>query len=142
MDYAKPLLNELRANLVRAEGDFTADPIKAKIASAEQARVHTMLVIGARDVDAGNVSVRLHGKGPQGARPRGGWWRAFLRPSRRVNLDRLRDIHTSFTDDEARHHGVPRGPTTIMAQSFRDWIDFIPLMESILRKVSGCNFMH
>ena len=71
VDYAKPLLNELRANMVRAEADFTADPIKAKIANAEQSRVHTMLVIGARDVEAGNVSVRLHGKGPQGAKPKG-----------------------------------------------------------------------
>jgi threonyl-tRNA synthetase len=30
-----------------------------------------MLVIGGRDVDAGNVSVRLHSKGPQGAKPKG-----------------------------------------------------------------------
>lgn len=49
---------------------FTTDPIKAKIANAEQARVHTMLVIGGRDPEAGNVSVRLHGKGPQGAQKR------------------------------------------------------------------------
>ncbi len=49
---------------------FGTDPIKAKIANAEQARVHTMLVIGARDMEAGNVSVRLHGKGPQGAKPK------------------------------------------------------------------------
>jgi threonyl-tRNA synthetase len=27
-----------------------------------------MLVIGGRDLEAGNVSVRLHGKGPQGAK--------------------------------------------------------------------------
>jgi threonyl-tRNA synthetase len=32
--------------------------------------VHTMLVIGPRDMQAGNVSVRLHGKGPQGAKPK------------------------------------------------------------------------
>ncbi len=70
IDYAKPIVNELRANMVRAEGDYSANPIKAKIAGAETARVHTMLVIGARDMDAGNVSVRLHGKGPQGAKPK------------------------------------------------------------------------
>jgi threonyl-tRNA synthetase len=29
-----------------------------------------MLVIGQRDLEANNVSVRLHGKGNQGARPR------------------------------------------------------------------------
>ena len=30
-----------------------------------------MLVIGGRDMDAGNVSVRLHGKGNVGAKPKG-----------------------------------------------------------------------
>ncbi|MCL4176231.1 MAG: threonine--tRNA ligase [Verrucomicrobia bacterium] len=71
VDYAKPIVTELRANMVRVEGDFSANPIKAKIADAETSRVHTMLVIGARDMEAGNVSVRLHGKGPQGAKPKG-----------------------------------------------------------------------
>lgn len=31
---------------------------------------HTVLVIGGRDMDAGAVSVRLHGKGPRGAKPK------------------------------------------------------------------------
>ncbi len=70
LDYAKPIANELRANMIRVEADFSPNPVKAKIADAETARVHTMLVIGGRDVEAGNVSVRLHGKGPQGAKPR------------------------------------------------------------------------
>ncbi|MHB1308230.1 MAG: threonine--tRNA ligase [Limisphaerales bacterium] len=69
IDYAKPIVDELRAQMVRVEADFGTDPIKAKIAKAEQARVHTMLVIGGRDREAGAVSVRLHGKGPQGAKP-------------------------------------------------------------------------
>jgi threonyl-tRNA synthetase len=70
VDYAKPIVYELRAHMVRVEGDFSANPIKAKIAEAESTRVHTMLVVGARDMEAGNVSVRLHGKGPQGAKPK------------------------------------------------------------------------
>jgi threonyl-tRNA synthetase len=64
-------VKELRANLVRCEADYRTDPIKAKIAEAEKAKVHTMLVIGGRDMDAGNVSVRLHGKGNLGAKPKG-----------------------------------------------------------------------
>jgi threonyl-tRNA synthetase len=68
--YAKPIVAELRANMVRADSDFSATPFKAKIADAEQSRVHTMLVIGGRDVEAGNVSVRLHQGGPQGAKPK------------------------------------------------------------------------
>ena len=68
--YAKPIVSELRSHMVRAEGDFTTNPIKAKIADAEKARVHTMLVIGGRDMEAGVVSVRLHGKGNVGAKPK------------------------------------------------------------------------
>lgn len=56
---------------MRVESDFSADPIKAKIAEAEKAKVHTMLVIGAHDMEAGNVSVRLHGKGNVGAKAKG-----------------------------------------------------------------------
>jgi threonyl-tRNA synthetase len=71
VNYAQPIVNELRANLVRVSADFGTDPIKAKIADAEKAKVHTMLVIGARDLEAGAVSVRLHGKGNVGAKPKG-----------------------------------------------------------------------
>jgi threonyl-tRNA synthetase len=70
MEYAKGIVNELRANMVRVEGDYSNDNIKGKIADAEQAKVHTMLVIGGRDMEAGAVSVRLHGKGNLGAKPK------------------------------------------------------------------------
>ena len=70
VDYAKAITAELRANFVRVEGDYGADPVKAKISDAEHARVHTMLVIGGRDMEAGAVSVRLHGKGNIGAKPK------------------------------------------------------------------------
>ncbi|HMP84842.1 MAG TPA: threonine--tRNA ligase, partial [Verrucomicrobiota bacterium] len=46
INYAQPIVNELRANMVRVDSDFSATPFKAKIANAEQLRVHTMLVIG------------------------------------------------------------------------------------------------
>ncbi len=70
IDYAKPIVQELRASMVRCESDFGSEPIKAKIADAEAAKVHTMLVIGGRDMEAGVVSVRLHGKGNIGAKPK------------------------------------------------------------------------
>jgi threonyl-tRNA synthetase len=66
--YAKQIVNELRGNFVRAESDFSSNKINGKIQEAEQAKVHTMLVIGGRDMEAGNVSVRLHGKGNLGAK--------------------------------------------------------------------------
>jgi threonyl-tRNA synthetase len=71
IEYAQPIVNELRANMVRVDSDFSATPFKAKISNAEQLRVHTMLVIGGRDMESGAVSVRLHHGGPQGAKPRG-----------------------------------------------------------------------
>jgi len=51
-------------------GDYSTDKINGKIQEAEKARVHTMLVIGPRDLQANQVSVRVHGKGNLGARPR------------------------------------------------------------------------
>ena len=70
IQYAKAIVTELRGQMVRVSTDFSNSPIKGKIQDAEQLRVHTMLVIGGRDMDAGAVSVRLHGKGPQGAKPK------------------------------------------------------------------------
>jgi threonyl-tRNA synthetase len=70
LDYARSVHAELRSHQVRCELDSSTDHIKAKIASAEQMKVHTMLVIGNRDLEANAVSVRVHGKGNLGAKPR------------------------------------------------------------------------
>jgi threonyl-tRNA synthetase len=70
MDYARSILKELRAHQVRAEIDDSTDKINGKIQRAEQIKVHTMFVIGKRDMDADAVSVRVHGKGNLGAKPR------------------------------------------------------------------------
>ena len=71
LDYSRAILNELRAHQVRAEIDESTDKINGKIQRAEQMKVHTMLVIGKRDMEANAVSVRVHGKGNLGAKPRG-----------------------------------------------------------------------
>src|SRR5437763_5447984 len=71
VSYAKGIVSELRANMVRAEGDYGTDRINGKIQRAEEAKVHTMLVSGPRDMQASNVSVRLHGKGNVGAKAKG-----------------------------------------------------------------------
>jgi threonyl-tRNA synthetase len=70
VNYASQIVHELRSNMVRAESDFGADKINGKILKAEEAKVHTMLVIGFRDMEAGAVSVRVHGKGNVGAKPK------------------------------------------------------------------------
>ncbi len=70
VNYAKEIHRELRAHEVRADLDLSNDPVKAKIADAEKSKVHTMLVIGNRDLEAGVVSLRVHGKGNLGAKPK------------------------------------------------------------------------
>jgi threonyl-tRNA synthetase len=70
VNYAKAIVQELRASMVRAEGDYSNDKINGKIQQAEQAKVHTMLVVGPRDMAANAVSVRVHGKGSLGAKPK------------------------------------------------------------------------
>jgi threonyl-tRNA synthetase len=70
VDYGQALVRELRAARVRVEADFGTDKINGKIQKAEQAKVHTMLIVGGREREAGTVAVRLHGKGNQGANPR------------------------------------------------------------------------
>jgi threonyl-tRNA synthetase len=71
VDYSRAILAELRSHQVRAEIDTSTDKINGKIQRAEQMKVHTMFVIGKRDMDASAVSVRVHGKGNLGAKPRG-----------------------------------------------------------------------
>jgi threonyl-tRNA synthetase len=70
LDYSRAILDELRAHEVRAEIDLSTDKINGKILRAEQMKVHTMLVIGNRDMEANAVSVRVHGQGNLGAKPK------------------------------------------------------------------------
>lgn len=67
---ARELESELRALGIRVTSDVSTDKINGKVLRAEESKVHTMLVVGKRDLEAGCVSVRLHGKGNLGARPR------------------------------------------------------------------------
>lgn len=68
--YGKQIVAELRAQGVRIEIDETNDKIGGKIRNAEKDKVHTMFLIGQREVDNTAIAVRVHGKGDQGARPR------------------------------------------------------------------------
>ena len=70
VEYARSIQAELRAAGIRAEIDASSNNIKGKVLQAETAKVHTMLVVGHRDLEAGNVSVRVHGQGNLGAKPR------------------------------------------------------------------------
>lgn len=70
VDYAKAIVAELRAQGVRVDSDYGTDKVNGKILRAEESKVHTMFVIGGRDVDANCVSLRVHGKGNLGAKPK------------------------------------------------------------------------
>jgi len=67
--HAKAIVNELRGKMVRADADYGSEPIKAKIQNAEQSKVHTMLVLGTRELENDSVAIRLHGKGNVGTKP-------------------------------------------------------------------------
>ncbi len=71
VEYARSIVTELRGQMIRATGDYSNDKVNGKVQDAEKAKVHTMLVVGPRDMQAGHVSVRVHGKGNVGAKPRG-----------------------------------------------------------------------
>jgi threonyl-tRNA synthetase len=69
-DRARKIERELHAHQVGTDVDINTDKINGKIQRAEQMKVHTMFVIGKRDMDANAVSVRVHGQGNLGAKPR------------------------------------------------------------------------
>jgi threonyl-tRNA synthetase len=70
VEYSREIVRELRAHGVRAEIDASSDKINGKVLRAEERKVHTMLVVGKRDLEAGAVSLRVHGKGNLGAKPK------------------------------------------------------------------------
>jgi threonyl-tRNA synthetase len=68
--YGRSVLEELRAQGLRVEGDFSADKLGAKIRAARTYRHPYMLVVGPKDAEAGTVSVRSRDAGELGAMPR------------------------------------------------------------------------
>lgn len=70
IDYAQGIVNELRAQQVRVELEFSNDKLMGRIQRTEEVRVHHILVVGQREQEAGTVAVRIHGKGQQGVKPR------------------------------------------------------------------------
>jgi threonyl-tRNA synthetase len=68
--YAEDIVKELRGQFVRATLEYSNDKLQGRILRAEEAKVHTMLVVGAKEQAANAVAVRIHGKGNQGVKPR------------------------------------------------------------------------
>ena len=70
IEYAREVFSELRKHGVRVSLDTTSDKIGARIRRAETEKVHTILLVGQREQEAGNLAVREHGKGDLGAKPK------------------------------------------------------------------------
>jgi threonyl-tRNA synthetase len=67
LDYARSALARLRDAGVRAELDERPESVGRKIRDAEVRKVPYMLVIGDREAEQGQVSLREHRKGDEGA---------------------------------------------------------------------------
>ena len=70
LDYARPFSKNFVP--ITSPPRSTNRPTRSTVRSqrAEQMKVHTMFVIGKRDMEANAVSLRIHGKGNLGARQR------------------------------------------------------------------------
>jgi threonyl-tRNA synthetase len=68
-EYAEKIHGELKAVSIRSAVDFAGDKIGGKIRNAELAKVHTMFVVGQKEIEASAVAVRVHGHGDQGVKP-------------------------------------------------------------------------
>jgi threonyl-tRNA synthetase len=69
IDYAQTVLRTMEAVGGRAEVYAQNEPMRAKIARAQQAKVPYMLVVGDKEAADGTVSVRERSEGDQGSQP-------------------------------------------------------------------------
>lgn len=67
LEYAEKVASELRAAGCRVEVDGDNEPMRVKIAKAQQQKVPFMLVVGDRDVESEQVSVRDRAEGDLGS---------------------------------------------------------------------------
>jgi len=65
--YAEQVVDQLKCAGIRAEADLSSDRMGAKIRSAQMTKIPYMLVIGDREVEAGQVNVRLRDESRRGA---------------------------------------------------------------------------
>src|SRR6266404_5761962 len=68
-EYAKKVIAELQAAGFRAHLDDRNEKLQAKIRDAQLQKIPYMLIVGAKEAEAGTVSVRHQSKGDLGPRP-------------------------------------------------------------------------
>jgi threonyl-tRNA synthetase len=69
IDYAKHVTETLKRHNVRVHLDERNEKLPAKIRDAQMQKIPYMLVVGAKEAEAGTVSVRHRGKGDLGPKP-------------------------------------------------------------------------
>ncbi len=67
IDYASSVAEQLRASGIRAEVDKSSERMRAKIRQAQMQKVPYMLVIGDREMEAGQVNLRMRDETVPGA---------------------------------------------------------------------------
>ncbi|MGB7026735.1 MAG: threonine--tRNA ligase [Candidatus Acidiferrum sp.] len=68
-DYAKHVTETLKRNNIRVHLDDRNEKLPAKIRDAQLQKIPYMLIVGAKEAEAGTVSVRHRSKGDQGPKP-------------------------------------------------------------------------
>jgi threonyl-tRNA synthetase len=68
-DYAQEVAARLQKAGIRAESDVRDEKIGFKIREAEVLRVPWMLVVGGREMENGEVALRIRHQGDQGSKP-------------------------------------------------------------------------
>ena len=65
-DYASKVINELKKNDIRAEIDERNEKVGYKIRDWELKKVPYMIIVGEKEAESGNISVRKHKEGDKG----------------------------------------------------------------------------
>ena len=68
-DYAEKVADQLREMGIRAEVDVRDEKIGFKVREAEVLRVPWMLIVGGREAESGEGSLRIRHQGDQGSMP-------------------------------------------------------------------------
>ncbi|MFO3796594.1 MAG: His/Gly/Thr/Pro-type tRNA ligase C-terminal domain-containing protein, partial [Anaerolineales bacterium] len=58
-EYAEKITQRLREAGIRAQADISSDRMNAKIRAAQMMKVPYMLILGAKEMEAGRISLRL-----------------------------------------------------------------------------------
>jgi threonyl-tRNA synthetase len=66
-EYARQLEKKLQAAGLRVKLNLGGEKIGAKIRDAEMEKIHYMAIVGAKEAEAGAVSLRKHGQGDIGS---------------------------------------------------------------------------